>query len=205
MNIVEYAENELRIIKHKNAKGLSDLVRRIVEGHSGFSIGFVINAIKNNKLDNEDVSPFKKEIKALSDEDRGYLVKLLRYQPLSELTLKDDEWTKYEWDDRYTNKRMFSLTKDSKGNLQISGKLILINQNGLLMGTNVFTILETREEVSCTLRPKQFLEFPSVFINCLDRKIADEDYETIVSKNELDKIREVYDVEIKVHDDAVLV
>ena len=204
MNIIEYAENELRIIKHKNVKGLSDLVGRIAGDHSGFSIGFAINAIKNNKLDNEDVLPFKQEILALSNQDREYLIKLLRYQPLSELTLKDDEWTKYEWEDIYMNKRMFSLTKDSKGNLQIHGKLILINQNGLLMGTNCFTLLETREEVSCTLRPRQFLEFPSVFINCLDRKIADDDYETVVSKHQLDKIRKVYDVEIEVYNNAVL-
>lgn len=204
MSIMSHCEYELNLINYKNKKEIMEIVDIICnQGHSGFSIGFIINAIRNKNFETEvemlkgDFNEIKPLVEPLGEQDIGILVKLLRYFPLSPLTLEDDEWNKCSFDNVYQNKRMSALFKDGKnGRPHYLHAVTCIDQRGIpfsagrvwIKGTNKYYLLRNAH-------PKQFDEFPTIKINVEDIEVAKDDWECYTTEEEIDKVKEFYDLD----------
>jgi len=117
MNLVEFAKSELDIILNKceddEAKEMQEIINKDIleivtifskQGHSGFSANYAINII----------------------------TKLLKYEPITPLTGKDDEWILLNYGDeiKYQNKRCSRVFKNKEGKAyDIEGK-IFSDDNG---------------------------------------------------------------------------
>lgn len=108
-NLIKYAEDELDIIGMKDGDDLDGAMRKHLlqmvklfseEGHSGFSASYAIQCLE----------------------------KLLKYEPLSPLTGKDDEWIEIAEDmtiggKLWQNKRCYRVFKDESGAYDSEGKV----------------------------------------------------------------------------------
>ena len=108
-NLIKYAEHELDIIGMKDGDDLDGAMRKHLlkmvklfseEGHSGFSASYAIQCLE----------------------------KLLKYEPLSPLTGKDDEWVEIAEDmtiggKLWQNKRCYRVFKDGNGAYDSEGKV----------------------------------------------------------------------------------
>ena len=88
--MLSFANCELELINYKHKKELMDIINIICnQGHSNFSIRFIINAIKNKDFETEiemlkeDFDEIKNLAMLLDNEDIVILTKLLNYTPLS--------------------------------------------------------------------------------------------------------------------------
>ena len=204
MSIISHCEYELNLINYKNRKEIMKIIDIICnQEHSGFSIGFVINAIRNKNFETEaemlkgDFNEIKPLVEPLGEEDIDVLVKLLRYLPLSPLTLEDDEWNKCSFDNVYQNKRMSGLFKDGKdGRPHYLHAVTCIDQRGVpfsagrvwIKGANKYYLLRDAH-------PKKFDEFPTIKINVEDIEVAKDDWECYTTEEEISKVKEFYDLD----------
>lgn len=109
MSLLKYAEQELDIIGMKDGDDLDGAMRKHLlqmvklfseEGHSGFSASYAVACLE----------------------------KLLKYEPLSPLTGKDDEWVEIAEDmtiggKLWQNKRCYRVFKDENGAYDSEGKV----------------------------------------------------------------------------------
>lgn len=206
MSIISHCEYELNLINYKNKEKIMKIIDIICnQGHSGFSIGFIVNAIKNKNFETksemirENLNELKPIIEPLGDEDIDILTKLMKYLPLSPLTLEDDEWNKCSFDDTYQNKRLSALFKDGKdGRPHYLHAVTCVNQEGFsfsagrvfVKGTNKYYLLRDAH-------PKQFDEFPTIKINVEDIEVAKDDWECYTTEEEIDKVKEFYDLDFE--------
>lgn len=210
MDLIQYSINELNIINYKNKDKIVKIIDIICnQEHSGFSIGFIIRAIRDKNFETksdmlkEDFDEIKDLVTPLGEEDITILTKLLKYKPLSPLTLKDDEWLKCSYKDGYQNKRLSGLFKDGKdGRPHYLDAVSCVTQNGVswsmgrvwVKGTNKYYLLRQAY-------PKQFNEFPTIKINVEEVEVAKDDWESYTTEEELDKVREYYDIPFEESDD----
>lgn len=209
MDMINYCEYELNLINYKNKKEIMKIVDIICDqGHSGFSIGFIINAIRNKNFETksnmlkEDFDEIKNLIEPLGEEDIDILTKLLKYLPLSPLTLEDDEWIEYI-DNHCQNKRLSGLFKDEKeGNPYYINAVTCVNQNGISFNAGMVWIKDTNKYYLLRRAyPKQFNEFPTIKINVEDIEVSKDDWEYYTTEEEINKVKEFYDLEWKKGDE----
>lgn len=203
MDMINYCEYELNLINYKNKKEIMEIVDIICnQGHSGFSIGFIINAIRNKNFETrsnmfkEDFDEIKNLIEPLGEEDIVILTKLLKYLPLSPLTLEDDEWIEYI-DGHYQNKRLSGLFKDGEDDRpHYIHAVTCVNQNGIPFNAGMVWIKNTNKYYLLRRAyPKQFNEFPTIKINVEDIEVAKDDWECYTTEEEINKVKEFYDLE----------
>lgn len=204
MDMINHCEYELNLINYKNKKEIMEIIDIICnQEHSGFSIGFIINAIKNKNFETQsemlkgDFDELKPVIEPLGEQDINILVKLLRYLPLSPLTLEDDEWNKCSLDDTYHNKRLSALFKEGKdGRPNYLYAVTCVNQEGMSFSTGRICIKGTNKYYLLRrAHPKQFNEFPTIKINVEDIEVAKDDWECYTTEEEINKVKEFYDLE----------
>lgn len=209
MYIVNYAEQELKLINYDKVK--TDKILNILkiisnQGHTGFSINFIISAIKNRyfytdhellKSNYEEIKPY---ISDLGDKDIEILTKLLKFYPLSELTFEDNEWNlvggSTEKDAVYQNKRLSGIFKDGKnGKPHYIDAVRCKTQNDSYLNCGLVTVKDTNKQYYLRkCQPKFKDNFPTITINVEEVEIEQDDWEMYTTEDEIDKIREFYTV-----------
>lgn len=201
MSIKDFAMEELRLINHPNAEEIVELIELCGEGHSGFSINYVISSIEHEDYSMTSLRRVKERLQSLSKEDRGIIVKLLSWLPLSELTIEDSDWDGYvsmDGEMTYQHKRLSKLFKNGiNGKPYLINRLVFVNQHGDTFGSGFYRRVEDGKLVKYNLLPKQLKEFPRVYVDCLEYEIGEGDYEFFVSEEDLKKVTKFYDLEIK--------
>lgn len=212
MNLKYYAEYELKLInydKNKSKKILKLIEIIFNQGHSGFSINFIISAIKNKNFDtdHELLKSNYKEIKPyvfdLEDRDIEILIKLLKWHPLSVLTFEDNEWNlvggSTKKDAIYQNKRLSGIFKEGK-----KGKPYYIDavrcktQNDSCFNCGLVIIKDTNKKYYLRrCQPKFKNNFPTITINVEEIEVEINNWEMYTTESEIDKIREFYIVPSK--------
>lgn len=202
MSFENFARNELRLINHPNEDEILELVELCGEGHSGFSINYVISSIKHEDYSMTSLRRVKERLQLLSKEDRDIIVKLLSWLPLSEITLEDDAWESYmtvDGEEMFQHKRLSKLFKDgNEGKPHLTSRVVFKNQDGNTFGCGFYIRIEDGELVRYTIRPKQLKEFPVIYVDCLEFEVGKDDYEHFVSEKDFNKVLDVYDVDIEV-------
>lgn len=207
MYIVNYAEQELKLInydKDKTDKILNILKIILEQGHTGFSINFIISAIKNKNFntDHELLKNNYEEIKSyvleLEDKDIEIITKLLKWHPLSALTFEDNEWNlvggSTEKDGIYQNKRLSGMFKDGKdGKPHYIDAVSCKTRDDSCFNCGLVTIDGTNKKYYLRrCQPKFKDNFPTIMINVHEVEVEPNDWETYTTENEIDKIREFY-------------
>lgn len=207
MYIVNYAEQELKLINYDKVK--TDKILNILkiisnQGHTGFSINFIISAIKNKdfntnhellKSNYEEIKPY---ISDLGDKDIEILTKLLKFYPLSELTFEDNEWNlvggSTEKDAVYQNKRLSGIFKDGKnGKPHYIDAVRCKTQNDSCFNCGLVTVKDTNKQYYLRkCQPKFKDNFPTITIDVEEVEIEPDDWEMYTTEDEIDKIREFY-------------
>lgn len=207
MYIVNYAEQELKLINYDKVK--TDKILNILkivseQGHTGFSINFIINAIKNKNFntDHELLKNNYEEIKSyvleLEDKDIEIITKLLKWYPLSALTFEDNEWNlvggSTEKDAVYQNKRLSGMFKEGKnGKPHYIDAVRCKTQNDSYFNCGLVTVKDTNKQYLLRkCQPKFKDNFPTITINVEEVEIEPDDWEMYTTEDEVDKIREFY-------------
>lgn len=204
MTLIEHCEYELNLINYKNKKEIMKIIDIICnQGHSGFSIGFIINAIRNKNFETKsemlkvEFDELKYLVEPLGEEDIIILTKLLKYLPISPLTLEEEEWKKCYMDNTYSNKRMSALYKIGEG-----GKphylyaVTCIDQKGIPFNAGRVWIKDTNKYYLLRQAyPKKFDEFPTIKINVEDIEVSKDDWECYTTEEEISKVKEFYDLD----------
>lgn len=116
MNLVEYGKRELEIINYENKDRILKALEIIDnQNHSNHSISIIRYALKFNfENDSEScVMELKNVCKDFTEKDLHYLQLLIDFNPLSDLTLEDDEW--FSGQTMKQNNRKFGLFKTKDG------------------------------------------------------------------------------------------
>lgn len=158
MSLVDFAKRELKIISDKCEEGedskmqsaINEDIMQIIktfseQGHSGFSASYVISIIN----------------------------KLLKFQPLSELTGNDDEWVKLDYteDVCYQNIRCPSIFKDNSGKAYNMDGKVFSNDNGHTWYTNKDSRVYITFPYSVPNNPEYVI---------IDNKVEREEYKSIL-------------------------
>lgn len=207
MYIVSYAEQELKLInydKDKTDKILNILKIISNQGHTGFSINFIISAIKNknfytdHKLLKSNYEEIKPYISDLGDKDIEILTKLLKFYPLSALTFGDNEWNlvggSTEKDAVYQNKRLSGIFKDGKnGKPHYIDAVRCKTQNDSYFNCGLVIVKDTNKKYYLRkCQPKFKDNFPTITINVEEVELETDNWEMYTTEDEIDKIREFY-------------
>lgn len=207
MYIINYAEQELKLIdydKNKSNKILNILKIVSKQGHTGFSINFIINAIKNKNFDTdhellkENYDEIKSYILDLDDKDIEILTKLLKFYPLSALTFEDNEWNlvggSTENDAIYQNKRLSGMFKDGKnGKPHYIDAVRCKTQNDSCLNCGLVIVKDTNKKYYLRrCQPKFKNNFPTITINVEEVQVEPDDWKMYTTEDEIDKIREFY-------------
>lgn len=212
MYIVNYAEQELKLInydKDKTDKILNILKIISNQGHTGFSINFIISAIKNKdfntdhellKSNYEEIKPY---ISDLEDKDIEILTKLLKFYPLSALTFENNEWNlvggSTEKDAIYQNKRLSGIFKDGKnGKPHYIDAVRCKTQNDSCLNCGLVIVKDTNKKYYLRrCQPKFKNNFPTITINVEEIEVGINNWKMYTTESEIDKIREFYVVPSK--------
>ena len=207
MYIMNYAEQELRLInydKDKTDKLLNILKIISNQGHTGFSINFIISAVKNKNFDTDhellkdNYEEIKSYVLGLDDKDIEILTKLLRWHPLSALTFEDNEWNLVggytEENGVHQNKRLSGIFKDGKnGKPHYIEAVRCKTQNDLCFNCGLVVTKDTnRKYYLRRCQPKFKDNFPTITINVEEVEVALDNFETYTTEEELEKVRECY-------------
>lgn len=194
----EYFEHELDLIKHPKKDLFLEIGEVIAkQGHSGFSIGFIINAIKNKVYKINDDSIYGQELnknikeisvyyKKLTDDDIETLIKLLTFRPLSDLTLEDDEWLEVE-KGVFQNKRLYPLFKEN-GVLNYTNAVIFIDKKGDIPYTTGRINVDGVCYNPLKAIPKDVNNMPTVHVDVIDDKYDKKDLEEVFKYYTLEEI-----------------
>lgn len=205
--MIKHAEKELEIIKYPKKEEILNILKKIDEqGHSNISINFIRYAIKfndfktyNNDKEHEEyarliqlnLNELKPFVENLDDKEREIILKLIDYKPLSPLEIGDDQW-EYSYGS-YNHKRFHALSKNKLTDKPRYIYAVVCNNGTISFLAGEVIVKETGE--TYLLRkshPKKYDDFPTIHIN-----VTEENNLIYTTKEEINKIKEFYDLEIK--------
>lgn len=205
----KYMEKEMEIVKERLGKVL-DVISE--QGHSGFSIHYLVNNITNNinmpshlyedvkedsmeELMNSNVEEVHKLLveMSFSEWEIKLLKKLILFKNITPLTFEDDEWVKH--DSIYQNKRNSAVfMKETEKKPYYSNAIIFKDSDGITYISGQINISENETiRSSCFIKDKT-KEIKPFVVNTINK----EDGSTWVKDlNELKEVSEYYELNIK--------
>lgn len=205
----KYMEKEMEIVKERLGKVL-DVISE--QGHSGFSIRYLVNNITNNinmsshlyedakedsmeELMNSNVKEVHKLLveMSFSEWEIKLLKKLVLFKNITPLTFEDDEWVKHY--SMYQNKRNSAVfMKETEKKPYYINAIIFKDSDGITYTSGQINISENETiGSSCFIKDKTKDLKPFV-VNTINK----EDGSTWVKDlNELKEVSEYYELNIK--------
>ena len=124
--------------------------------------------------------------------------KLAQYKPLSPLTLKDDEWSKFGDDDKYQNKRNSAVFKEGKDGRAYYSNAYYMKTQTCSTWHGSLSIDENTRIQRCYI--KDPANMPTLCIDIIDWEVPHEgsgNWEHKVKElSQLDELKKYYDIEI---------